>query len=67
MVRIFSTMCVAASLMATGAFAADKKKAEPAPKALVEVVDDILMAPVKLVDDLTKPLVSKPETKAQKK
>ena len=43
--------------------AADKKKAEPQPKTIVDVVGDILMAPVKLVEDLTKPAPAKPAKK----
>jgi hypothetical protein len=63
MIRICSALCIAAALSATGAQAADKKKAEPQPKTIVDVVGDILMAPVKLVEDLTKPAPAKPAKK----
>lgn len=67
MIRICTAICLTAALAATSAFAADKKKSEPAPKTIVEVVDDILMAPVKVVDDLAKLASGKPDTNPQKK
>lgn len=63
MIRICSALCIAAALFATGAQAADKKKVEPQPKTIVDVVGDILMVPVKLVEDLTKLASSKPAKK----
>ena len=67
MIRICTAICLTAALVSTNASAADKKKSEPAPKTIVEVVGDILMAPVKVVDDLAKLASGKPDTKPQKK
>jgi len=63
MIRFCSVLCMAVALITTGAQAADKKKAEPQPATIVDVVRDILVAPVRVIEDLTRPRPVKQEKK----
>ena len=59
MLRLTVGICAVVVIATSSAFAAEKRKAEPAPKSLESIVVDIVTAPFKLVDDLTKPLQPK--------
>jgi hypothetical protein len=63
MLRTCTAFGVAMIFVSSSAFADTKKKSQPAPKTFEQVVVDIVTAPVKVVDDLLKPLQPKPEKK----
>ena len=63
MIRICTALCVSMALVSSAAIAAEKKKAEPAQPTLEKIVTDVVTAPVKLVDDLLKPLAPTPAKK----